>query len=124
MDIRKKKQKHVWSGQVLEALWKRSAVAYVGGGSEPEGSPIHDDEFPKFWELRPGGKMEGNFRCTHPARWFPYFNGPACIHISSLNRGWARVCTPQMTSDYDPGLIQLHLQGVKGRKMLVRGGGN
>ncbi|KAF7818360.1 putative non-specific serine/threonine protein kinase [Senna tora] len=41
-DLRKKKQKHVWSGQVLEALWERSSKVYVRGGSEPELSPMEE----------------------------------------------------------------------------------
>ncbi|KAK4281208.1 hypothetical protein QN277_012730 [Acacia crassicarpa] len=39
-DIRKKKEKHVWCGRILEALWKHKNTAYVGGGSAPQGRPI------------------------------------------------------------------------------------
>ncbi|XP_054790090.1 uncharacterized protein LOC129295577 [Prosopis cineraria] len=55
-DIRRKKEKHVWCGQILEALWKHKSTAYVGGGSAPQCPPERDgdedDEIPNPFSIR------------------------------------------------------------------------
>ncbi|KAI9119396.1 hypothetical protein K1719_010071 [Acacia pycnantha] len=43
-DIRKKKEKHVWCGRILEALWKHKNTAYVSGGSAPPILYASDDD--------------------------------------------------------------------------------
>ncbi|XP_028762128.1 ankyrin repeat-containing protein At5g02620-like [Neltuma alba] len=35
-DIRKQKEKHVWCGHILEALWEHKSTAYVEGGGAPQ----------------------------------------------------------------------------------------